>query len=127
MRVPVRLLVRNEGNVAAPILRLAAEYTGREGPVLARFVLTRSAAFTAGFIFTTAPLAPGQELTIDGFVVMPRLLSSTQARQSVPFRIRADYCEDERRTLQTALPVYCRVDEFSETNNVSPDITVRLP
>jgi hypothetical protein len=114
--VPVRVVVRNVGQVAAPVFKVHAEYTGSEASGLMPFAVAgQESTF---YPFTAAPLEPGGEVTLEGGIGFP---ASAQG-EVIRVRVMADSCSGD----ELALP-YCRVAEFEEFNNLSQDLVVSIP
>lgn len=112
--LPVRVVITNDGNAAAPTSKLSLEYLSASG---AWFLLGFGVpGQPAGEVFT-GPLAAGASATFNGSVTFaPTAVSGT-----VSIRAYADSCAGEEFT-----PPYCRVDESNEGNNVSPVATATL-
>jgi hypothetical protein len=115
--VPVRVVIRNDGNVAAGTFKLAAKYTDDNGveSVTAFRVPGQADQF---YPFIGAPLEPGGDITIDGVVAF----FGVSGGQVVQLRVEVDSCSED----QLPEPP-CRVDEFDESNNFSAAIPVAIP
>ena len=114
--MPVRVVVRNDGNVPAGIFKLAAYYTDSDGRFPTQFHVLGQPDQT--YPFTSAPLEPGGEITIDGLV----LLAGLGGGETVQVSIEVDSCVGDQFASG-----FCRVDEFDELNNFSTTIPVFIP
>jgi hypothetical protein len=110
LELPVRVVVRNAGNAAAPIFKVAAFSTQPGTTSLADFVVPGQADRV--YAYTAGPLLPGARVTFEGTIVF-------FGQFGTPFRlhVRADSCAGDE-----LFETYCRVDEFDEANNVSVDL-----
>jgi hypothetical protein len=113
---PVQVVIRNVGNAPAEIFKVAAEYTGSNGTFVGRFLVPGQA--DPFYPFTQDPLAPGGQVTLDGLIQF----STFGSAGPVLFRVEADSCSSE----EDHAP-YCRIDEFDESNNISPELLTVLP
>ncbi|MGH7525483.1 MAG: hypothetical protein ACREMX_02140 [Gemmatimonadales bacterium] len=115
--VPVRVVIRNDGNVAAAIFKVAAEYTDQTGNT---FVTPFRVSIQADqfYLFTEGPLEPAGELTLEGIV----MFRGVSGGQRVQLRVEVDSCSGDE-----LFPAFCRVDEFDEFNNRSEEIPVFIP
>jgi hypothetical protein len=115
---PVRVVIRNEGNGAADIFKIAAQYTDTlDGTFFTPFQVPGQESSI--YAFTGSPLPPGEEVAFEGVVVFSSFLLNGAV---VRFRLETDSCSGDE------LPeLFCRVDEFDEGNNFSGDIEVSLP
>lgn len=116
--VPVRVVLRNDGNVAAGLFKLAAEFTDSTTGATSVGDFRVPGQDDQIYPFTRAPLEPGGEITLDGVVV---LFGASGGRQ-LKLRIEVDSCTGDE-----LLPFFCRVEEFDETNNFSAAIPVFIP
>jgi hypothetical protein len=116
--VPVRLVVKNQGNGAAPIFKVGVEYNraGVGGPLAVAFDVPDQADNWRPA--TTAELAAGKSVTFNG-----RLKFHPSAhRIRVWLRASADSCAGDE-----FMPDFCRARESSERNNLSALLWVVLP
>jgi hypothetical protein len=122
--LPVRAVIKNEGDAAAPIFKIAASYTGGNIAPESEFV----AAFKAessddvdpanGFYpFTRRELLSGEEVTFEGVVVF----NPKEQGATISLKVIADSCSGEENQ-----PAACRVEESDENNNESEPISGRL-
>ncbi len=112
--LPVRVTIRNNGNVVADTFAVAAIYRSPGATSFPAFRVEGQA--NQAVPVTRARLAPGQEVTLEGVVVFAFNLTGSDGVLS----FWADTC-----TLDGPGP--CRIDEFDETNNFSEDIPVSIP
>lgn len=114
---PVRVVIRNVGNVAADVFKVAAEYTNEAGGTFVTpfQVPGQQDLFYA---FTGAPVQPGEEVTLEGVVVFASFLNGSD----LLLRLESDSCSGDEFQ-----EPFCRVDEFDEGNNFSEDVSVSLP
>jgi len=116
VEVPVRVIVRNQGNAPAGIFKVGIEYTGPEGTSVVPFSVPDQTDLW--YPLTKLPLAPGGEIVFDGNVVFHPLLRD----RTVSMYATAESCVGDE-----AMPTYCRVDESNEFNNKSGPLSVALP
>lgn len=120
VEVPIRVVVKNQGNAAANIFKVAIEYTA--GPIRAR--QTRPVRFTVPgqsewwCPLTTGSLAAGSSVTFPGKVTF----QSDVHGETVSLKATAD-----SRSGDEFVPAYGRVQESNEGNNESTPISVSLP
>jgi LysM repeat protein len=124
IRVPVRVVVKNEGDAAAAVFKVALRYTGGNISPGSTFV----AAFLAdptddvepgsGFYpFTRRELLPDAEVVFEGLAIF----NLREGGATVSLMAVADSCDGDE-----SLPDYCRVEESDERNNESEPISVPL-
>jgi hypothetical protein len=118
IEVPIRVVVMNRGGVAAGTFKVSTEYIRLEGGGLFTVRFTVLGPDSTWYPFTKAPLAAGSEVTFAGTVTFPSALQG----QTVSLRAVADSCSGDE-----LMPDYCRVEESNEDNNLSREISVRLP
>lgn len=116
IEVPIRVVVRNQGNVAADTFKVSTEYTGPDGTFAVAF--TVPGQDNVWYPYTSAPLAAEDEVTFTGAVTFPPALQG----QEVSLRALADSCAGDE-----FMPDYCRVQERDEGNNGSDAISISLP
>jgi hypothetical protein len=109
--LPVRVTIRNTGNVVADTFAVAASYDLSGDAVFPEFRVNGQASPV-----TRAPLAPGAEVTLEGVVVFPVSLTGSDGVLS----FWADACSLDG-------PGPCRIDEFKEGNNFSEGIPLTIP
>jgi hypothetical protein len=122
--VPVRAVIRNDGDGVAAPFKAAALYTG--GNISPDSISV--AAFNAeptdqvdpgnGFYpFTRQELLAGTEVTVVGEIIF----HPAERESTVLLRIAADSCSGEENQ-----PDFCRVAESDETNNGSEPVSVPI-
>jgi hypothetical protein len=116
IEVPIRVVIRNQGGVAATIFKVSTEYTGSSGTFLVAF--TVPGQDNSWYPYTSAPLAAGSEVVFEGVVTF----GSYMQGETVSLRATADSCAGDE-----FMPDYCRVEESNEGNNESTSISVSLP
>jgi hypothetical protein len=116
--VPVRVVIRNDGNVAAGLFQLAAEFTDTTTGVTSAGEFRVPGQADQVHPFTLSPLEPGGEITLDGVVV---LFGPPQGK-TLQLSIEVDTCSGDQ-----SLPFFCQVEEFDESNNFSAAIPVLIP
>lgn len=123
--VPIRVIVRNQGQTPAPVFKVAAEYSGGVISPGSTFVVPFTAQPTAevdpanGFYpFTRQPVPPTGEVIFTGQVTF----SPKERGVTISLSVVADSCSGEEST-----PDDCRVAESNETNNVSAPLPLELP
>ncbi len=120
VEVPIRVVVKNQGNAAADIFKVATEYTGGAIDPSSTFVV----AFTVPgqsdiwYPHTSGSRAAGSTVTFAGKVTF----NSAEHGVTVSLKATADSCSGDE-----FMPAYCRVDESDEGNNQSASISVALP
>jgi hypothetical protein len=114
--VPIRVIVLNQGDVAADIFKVSTEYSQYKGvSFVVPFTVPGQGMW---YPFTSALLAGGSEVIFAGQVTfLPQLQGKT-----VYLKARADSCRGDE-----FMPKYCRVQESDEGNNTSAAITLSLP
>jgi hypothetical protein len=117
VEIPIRVVVKNQGDRSAGIFKVATHYTDPSGS-------TYMVAFTVPgqsdiwCPYTSAPLAAGSDVTFAGKVTFhPEMHDVT-----VSLKGTADSCSGDEFK-----PDYCRVKESNEGNNESTPISVSLP
>jgi hypothetical protein len=122
--VPVRAVIKNEGNGAALPFKVAALYTGGNISPETVSVATFRAEPTDqvdpanGFYpFTRQELLAGEEVMLQGVIIFhPR-----ERESNVSLQVVADSCNGDEFQ-----PDFCRVAESNEANNASESISVSL-
>ncbi len=116
IEVPIRLVVKNQGNTEAGIFKVSTQYTGPDGTFAVAFTVPGQNSFW--YPFTSAPLPAGSEVTFVGIVTFASRLQG----QNVSLAALADSCSGDEFT-----PAYCRVEESREDNNLSGPLSTKLP
>ena len=116
VEVPVRAVVRNDGDGSAGVFKLGAQYTESGGSFAVSFIVPGQTS--VWYPFTSASLASGGEVTFDGHIVFHPSLHG----ETVTVTVTADSCSGDE-----FMPDYCRVDESNEGDNESASISVALP
>ncbi len=114
--LPVALLVFNQGDSPADRFKVSMSYSGPDGEFAVAF--TVPGQNSQWYPFTDGPLAAGSSISFSGFATFPAFNQG----QTVSLTALADSCSGDEM-----MPSYCRVEESSETNNVSPSRSVTLP
>jgi len=120
VEVPVRVVVRNQGNEPAGVFKISTEYTGGAINPSNTFAV----AFTVPgqpniwYPYTDGTLAAGSSVPFAGKVTF----HPSEHGVTVSLKARADSCSGDE-----FMPAYCRVEESSETNNDSAALSVSLP
>ena len=114
--VPVHVAIKNQGVAEAGIFKIAAMYTGVDGPHVAALVVKGQS--DPRYVYTRGVLKPGDEFVFNGTVVF----HPSEQGMEVPLYVVADSCNEEQD-----MPGYCRVDERNEENNESRQVSVILP
>jgi len=116
VEVPIRVVVRNQGNAAADIFKVATDYTGPDGTYVVAFTVPGQSSMW--YPYTSTSLAAGSDVTFAGKVTFhPDVHGVT-----VSLKATADSCSGDE-----FMPDYCRVEESNEGNNESAAISVSLP
>jgi hypothetical protein len=113
IEMPAKVTVRNQGNAAAGIFKVSAEYTDAQGTFATPFTVGQEIWYPT----TTANLAAGEEITFEGKIVF-----TVADNEEVTITVIADSCSGDE-----FMPEYCRVKESNEANNTSVPLTVSLP
>ena len=116
--VLARVVIRNRGGSAADIFKVSTEYNRVGEPYTYGVAFTVPGQGSISYPFTSAPLAPGDEVSFEGKVTFPSYMQGVD----VEIRALADSCDGDEFK-----PDYCRVEESNEGNNVSSSISVLLP
>jgi hypothetical protein len=116
IEVPIRVVVKNQGDTAAGIFKVAIEYTGPNGSFVVAF--TVNGQNSIWYPFTNGSLPAKAEVTFAGKVTF----NSASQGQTVSLRARVDSCSGDE-----FMPGYCRVEEGNEGNNVSTLTPMSLP
>jgi hypothetical protein len=116
IEVPIRLVVRNQGNAEAAIFKVSTDYTGPDGTFAVAF--TVPGQNNIWYPFTNTPLPPGDEVVFAGMVTFLARLQG----QNVSLTGLADSCSGDE-----FMPATCRVEESREDNNLSQPISLTLP
>jgi hypothetical protein len=120
VEVPIRVVVKNQGNAAANVSKVAIEYTGGVIDPSRTFVIafTVPGQSSIWYPFTSGALAAGSTETFTGKVT----LHPKEHGVTVSLTATADSCSGDE-----LMPAYCRVKESNEANNKSAPISVALP
>jgi hypothetical protein len=111
MEQPVRVVVWNAGNAAAPIFKVAASYSQPGTESVTDFEVPGQPQ--GAYAYTAGPLLPGARVLFEGTIVF----FDTDAGPPYRLWVVADSCSGDE-----LFETYCRVDEFDEANNVSVDL-----
>lgn len=120
VEVPIRVVVKNQGNAAADVFKVAIEFTGGAVDPSRTFVV----AFTVPgqtdiwYPHTGSSLAAGSTVTFAGKVTF----NPAEHGVTISLKATADSCSGDE-----FMPAYCRVKESDEGNNESAWISVSLP
>jgi hypothetical protein len=116
VELPIRVEVKNQGDAAAGIFKVATEYTGPQGTFVVAFTVPGQSS--SWYPYTSASLAAGSVVNFAGKVTFrPKLRGVT-----VSLKATADSCSGDE-----FMPDYCRVEESNEGNNEATAISVSLP
>lgn len=107
-RIPVRVVVENQGGTPADVFKVAVESTASNGTFLRPFDVPGQTSMW--YPYTSGPLAAGNEVVFIGEVVLTNWASLSG--ETITLTATADSCAADE-----FMPVYCRVDESDETNN----------
>ena len=114
--VPIRVIVKNQGDAAAGIFKVSTEYTGPNGTFVVAFTVPTQSDIW--YPYTSTSLAAESEVIFDGKVTFHPALHGV----TVSLKAIADSCSGDE-----FMPDYCRVEESNEGNNESTTISVLLP
>lgn len=117
VEVPVRVIIKNQGNAAADIFKTAIEYTGPKGICIVPFNVQGQK--NPWYPYTNASLPSGGEAVFSGKVI---LNPSKASGIVIALKAIADSCSGD-----DSMPDYCRVKESSERNNGSKPIPIIMP
>lgn len=120
VEVPIRVVVKNQGNKSAGIFKVATEFTGSPVDPTRSFVVafTVTGQGSIWYPFTTGSLAAGSTVDFSGKVTF----HPSNHGVTVSLKAIADSCSGDE-----FMPSYCRVKESNENNNVSTPISLALP
>lgn len=113
--LPIRVRVRNQGDLAAGIFKVSVDYTRVGGTFVVAFTVPGEA--NLWYPHTDVLLPGGDEVTFDGILTFHPTVHG-----EVSLTAYADSCSGDE-----FMPDYCRVSESDETNNESAAIVVILP
>jgi len=116
VEVPIRVVVKNQGDAEADIFKVSTEYTGPSGTFLVPFTVPGQGDIW--YPYSSAPLGPGSDVTFAGNVTFQSALQG----QTISLKALADSCAGEE-----FVPDFCRVEESNEGNNESAPISMSLP
>ena len=114
--VPVQVVLKNQGAVAAGIFKTAIMYTDNGVKHVVSFTVPEESQ--PRYPYSREPLQPGEEMVFNGAVVF----EPSQQGMMVSLHAVADSCDEEEH-----LPAYCRIEESNENNNESDPVSVTLP
>ena len=114
--VPIRVVIKNQGDAAADIFKVSTAYTGTNGPYAVAFTVPGQS--NIWYPYTSEPLAAGDDVTFSGNLTF----HSSVHGVTVNITAMADSCSGDE-----FMPDYCRVEESDEDNNESSAISVSLP
>lgn len=116
VEVPIRVIIRNQGDAAAEVFKTSTEYSSPEGTFAVAFTVPGQSHIWHPY--TAGTLAPGADVAFDGKVTFhPSLHGVTVSLVAI-----ADSCMGDE-----FMPDYCRVEESNEGNNRSSTISLSLP
>jgi len=120
VEVPIRVVVKNQGNASADIFKVATEYTGGLIDPTRTFVVAFNVPSQSDFWYpyTSGSLAAGGTAIFEGNVIF----NPSEHGVTVSLKATADSCSGDE-----FMPAYCRVEESNEGNNESAPISVPLP
>lgn len=120
VEVPIRVVVKNQGNASADIFKVATEYTGGVIDPTRTFVVAFTVPSQTDFWYprTSSSLGAGSTVTFAGKVIF----NPGEHGVTVSLKATADSCSGDE-----FMPAYCRVEESNEGNNESTAIPVSLP
>lgn len=114
--VPIRVIITNRGGRPADIFKFSVLAQSTDGNFARPFRLPdQEWSFNQ---FTSEPLLPGGQVVFEGSVGFSRELQGEPAQ----IQVLVDSCEGDE-----FMPVYCRVEEFEEGNNLSNGLEVTIP
>lgn len=108
LRIPVRVVVGNQGGTAAAIFKVSVESTASNGTFLRPFTVPGQSSIW--YPYTSGPLAAGAQVAFLGEVVLT--FWTGLHGETITLTAMADSCAADE-----FMPTYCRVDESDETNN----------
>ena len=116
VELPIRVVVRNQGDAGAGIFKVATEYTGSQGTFVVAFTVPGQSDIW--YPYTSSTLAAGADTAFSGKVTFnPSIHGETVSLKAI-----ADSCSGDE-----FMPAYCRVEESDETNNESAPLSASLP
>lgn len=115
VRIPVVVRVKNQGDAPANVFKVSIDYTlGNRSAVGASQVPGQPKSW---YPFTSSALAAGASVTFQGTLTA----NNWQGETVTNLTAKADSCSGDE-----FMPDYCRVREFSETNNTRSILNVGL-
>jgi len=117
LAVPGRLVIRNQGDIAAGLFKVSIGYVGPMIRAPAPTVVPGQDG--SWHIWTDEPIGPGSEIVLEGRVTFRSDLEG----QEISLFALADSCAGDE---YMGLPAFCRVEESDENNNESPLLPVTL-
>ena len=118
VEVPIRVVIRNQGQTPAKIFKTAVEYKDPKSQNTYVVAFNVPGQSDSWYPLTKGPLPPNAEVAFSGKVTFhPSVRGVT-----VDLRAMADSCSGDE-----FMPKHCRVDETNEGNNYSKPIAVKLP
>lgn len=118
--VPIRVVIKNQGNAAAEKFKVSTEYTGGTIDPARNFVVAFTVPGHSSIWYpaTSASLAAGDEVAFRGKLIF----NPSERGVTVSLKATADSCSGDE-----FMPDYCRVEESNEGDNESVAISVLLP
>lgn len=120
VEVPIRAVIKNQGNAEAGIFKISTDYTGGAIDPGRTFTVAFTVPGQSSIWYpaTSTSLAAGNEVTFAGKVTF----NPSEHGVAVSLKATADSCSGDE-----FMPDYCRVKESNEGNNTSAAISVSLP
>ena len=107
-RIPVRVVVENQGGTPAAVFKVSVESTASNGTFLRPFDVPGQASMW--YPYTSGPLGAGNQVEFAGEIVLTNW--TNLSGETITLTATADSCAADE-----FMPTYCRVDESDETNN----------
>ncbi len=116
VELPIRVIVRNQGSMAANIFKVSVSYTELDGTFVVAFTVPGQSS--SWYPRTDDLLLSGGEFVFEGFLAFHPAVHN----QTVTLQAFADSCSGEEFT-----PDFCRIEESNENNNASAPVSAVLP
>ncbi|MCP5053296.1 MAG: hypothetical protein GY940_39390 [bacterium] len=116
VELPIRVVVKNQGTVAAGTFKVSVDYTGPKGTFVVAFTVPGQSS--PWYPFTGTSLGAGNSVTFNGKLTFHPSVHGV----GVSLKALADSCSGDE-----FMPDYCRVRESNEDNNESVSLSVLLP
>lgn len=118
--VPFRVVVTNNGNSTAPAFKVSTSYKGNPVSPGSEFFIPFNVPGMGDVQYPMyrPSLAGGADAVFEGNLTLPASMRGLTATVTA----RADSCDGEE-----FMPDHCRVEESSEVDNKSTELTVILP